>query len=74
MLQFLKDAPLRSPLRLAQAGADADTSRRLAALGLRPGATLQLLQKTAGGGRLAQLGQSRVAIGAELAARLEVEE
>jgi Fe2+ transport system protein FeoA len=73
MLHPLKDAPLRSPLKLSLGDADADTSRRLAALGLRPGAVFQLLQKTAGGGRVAQFGQSRVAIGAELAAQLEAE-
>ncbi|MDR1237630.1 MAG: ferrous iron transport protein A [Propionibacteriaceae bacterium] len=69
----LKNAPLRSTLVLRQGGAQAELCQRLAVLGLRPGTAFQLVQKTSGGGRMARIGQSRVAIGAELAGQLEVE-
>ncbi|MDR1710682.1 MAG: ferrous iron transport protein A [Propionibacteriaceae bacterium] len=70
---ILRDAPLRSTLVLSRGLGDCSTARRLAALGLREGAEFQLTQKTAGGGRMAQVGQSRVAIGAELSKQLLVE-
>jgi ferrous iron transport protein A len=73
VLLTLKDAPLRSTLVLGPGLVQAGTSQRLAVLGLRPGIAFQLVQKTAGGGRMARIGQSRVAIGAELVDQLKVE-
>ncbi len=72
MSLVLRDAPLRSQLVLDADRDDPGTRQRLAALGLRDGVAFQLMQKTAGGGRVARLGQSRVAIGAELSSSLHV--
>jgi Fe2+ transport system protein FeoA len=73
MAIMLRDAPLRSQLILSLGNADPETGRRLAALGLRPGSIVRLLQKTAGGGRVVQAGETRVAVGADLSGKLEVE-
>lgn len=45
------------------------SSRRLAELGLRPGAHVQIMRRTSGGGRLVGIGPSRMALdGASLTA------
>jgi ferrous iron transport protein A len=46
--------------------------RRLAEFGLRPGAVVTVLARTAGGGRLVGLGASRIVLDASTAARLGV--
>ena len=47
--------------------------RRLAEFGLRPGALVTVLARTAGGGRLIGLGASRIVLDASTAARLSVD-
>lgn len=47
--------------------------RRLAELGLRPGAEIRLLMRTAGGGRMIAVDQARVVVGRELLGQVEVE-
>ncbi len=63
---ILADAPLRTPLTLIEAAAPEPTLRRLSALGLRRGAQLTLIHTTAGGGRIAALAGSRIALGRDL--------
>ena len=69
----LDRAPLQARLALQEAPAAAGTARRMAALGLRRGAELMLLQATAGGGRLASVGGSRIALGPAVLRQLRVE-
>ena len=69
----LTDAPLNVALVLHPVGAPRATQRRLQTLGLRHGARLQVLGKTVGGGRVAQVGETRVALGASLCRELRVE-
>jgi Fe2+ transport system protein FeoA len=47
--------------------------RRLSALGLRNGAEFSLLGKTSSGGRIALVGESRIALGKGILKELEVE-
>ncbi len=69
----LDHAPLRARLALQEAPAGSGTARRMAALGLRRGAELILLQATTGGGRLASVGGSRIALGPAVLRQLRVE-
>ena len=69
----LADAPLRTPLTLVDATAPEHTRRRLSALGLRRGVTLVLLQATTGGGRIASVAGSRIALGRDLLGSLVAE-
>jgi len=63
-----------STVRLAGLDAiDPPQRRRLAEFGLRPGAAVIVLARTAGGGRLVGLGTSRIALDAGTAQRLAVE-
>ena len=59
----LATAPLGVPLQLGVAALPAPRRLRLAELGLRPGATVTLLRRTAGGGRIVGVGDARVAVG-----------
>jgi ferrous iron transport protein A len=65
-------APLRQAL-LLQDATGAGTIRRLAALGLRPGAQVTLLHNTSGGGRVALVGGTRVALGPGVLKQVQVE-
>lgn len=71
----LADVPLRTQLTLVDAGGDPGISRRLASLGLRVGSSFSLVSKTAGGGRVALVAGTRIALGkallTELRARVE---
>lgn len=58
----LDEAPLQVALRLQDA-TGAKAGRRLAALGLRRGAELTLLHRTSGGGRVALVAGTRLALG-----------
>ena len=58
----LASAPLGVPLLLGPAALPAPRRLRLAELGLRPGATVTVLQRTAGGGRIVGVGDARVAV------------
>ncbi|MDQ1288167.1 MAG: ferrous iron transport protein [Actinomycetota bacterium] len=59
----LASAPCNVPLILGRAALPAPRRLRLAELGLRPGATVTVLRRTAGGGRIVGIGDARVAIG-----------
>jgi len=62
----LANAPLRAALTLVNAGSDDGVSRRLAALGLRIGSDFSLISRTAGGGRVALVAGTRIALGKSL--------
>ena len=67
----LASAPMRTELTLVDAP---DSSRqRLASLGLRVGSRFSLMTRTAGGGRVAMVSGSRIALGAELIKQLRAE-
>lgn len=59
----LATAPLGVPVRLGRAALPGPRRLRLAELGLRAGATVTVLRRTAGGGRIVGVGDARVAIG-----------
>lgn len=67
----LAQAPLRTSLVLAESGLSLE--RRLTAFGLRQGTDFMLLQRTAGGGRVALVGGSRIALGASVLRQVKVE-
>jgi len=69
----LDQAPLGARLTVRDATGTGACQRRLAALGLRRGAEVVLLQSTAGGGRLARVGGSRIALGPGVLRNLSVE-
>ena len=73
MIVSLQDAPLNSQVSLRLNGTDDDMTNRLVALGLRDGVVFAVQQKTASGGRVIRLDQSRIAVGAELTTELKVE-
>jgi ferrous iron transport protein A len=58
----LASAPLGVPLLLDRANLPAPRRLRLAELGLRAGATVTVLRRTAGGGRIIGIGDARVAV------------
>jgi len=67
----LASAPLHTALTLVHAP---DSSRqRLSSLGLRIGATFSLVSRTTGGGRVALVAGSRIALGPTLLSQLRVE-
>lgn len=59
----LATAPCNVPLVLGEAALPAPRRLRLAELGLRAGATVTVLRRTAGGGRILGIGDARVALG-----------
>lgn len=67
----LDRAPLRSALTLVEA--PEGSRQRLASLGLRVGSRFSLISKTAGGGRVAMVGGSRIALGSNLLKQLRAE-
>lgn len=66
MSTTLDRAPLGAPVRVCASDASADLTRRLAELGLRAGAVVRCLQRTAGGGRVVDVAGTRVALGREV--------
>ena len=54
-------------------GADLAVRRRLAEMGVRPGARIRVMHQSAGGGRVLAVDGSRIAIDAHLAASIEAE-
>ena len=48
-------------------------SRRLAELGIRPGATLQIQSRTSGGGAILAIGDDRIAVSREILDSIEVD-
>lgn len=69
----LASAPLGVPLVLGRAELPASRRLRLAELGLRAGATVTLLRRTAGGGRIVGVGDARVAVGHTVLKRVPAE-
>lgn len=60
----LIDVPVGAQAIINATNADAQASRRLRELGLRPGAQVTVVQKTSGGGRVVRVGTTRYALGA----------
>lgn len=58
----LDAAPLGQPLQLLSVDLEPAVGRRLAALGLRRGVRVSLVQRLAAGGRIVSVGGGRVAI------------
>jgi ferrous iron transport protein A len=48
-------------------------SRRLAELGIRPGATLQIQSRTSGGGAILAIGDDRIAVSRQILDSIEVD-
>nr|WP_300143494.1 FeoA family protein [Propionicimonas sp.] len=69
----LASAPLGTNLTLLDSGVPEGSRQRLSSLGLRVGTRFTLLQKTAGGGRVALVGGSRIALGSQLLTQLRAE-
>lgn len=69
----LAAAPLGEPLTLMRSDANPELCRRLAALGLRRGAQLRLVNRTAGGGRVVSVAGSRIALDRSMLDCLHVE-
>ena len=67
----LASAPLNTSLTLVDA--PDDYRQRLSSLGLRVGARFSLVSRTAGGGRVALVAGSRIALGSTLLPQLRVE-
>ncbi|WJY67254.1 FeoA family protein [Corynebacterium auris] len=59
----LIDVPVGAQAVIGAHTAPASASRRLRELGLRPGAQVTVVQKTAGGGRVVRVGNTRYALG-----------
>ncbi|MCA0297021.1 MAG: ferrous iron transport protein A [Actinobacteria bacterium] len=69
----LASAPLNTHLTLLESDAPTSSRQRLSTLGLRVGTRFSLIQKTAGGGRVALVSGSRIALGADLLGQLRAE-
>lgn len=59
----LADAPFGAPLTVVANSAGQTLDRRLAMLGIRSGATVTIVSKTTGGGRVVFVAGARVALG-----------
>ena len=68
----LNQVPVGTRARLSVTS-DHPTHRRLAELGLRPGAEIHVMRRTSGGGRLLGIGPSRMALDRATLRSLHVE-
>lgn len=68
----LAAAPVGTPFTLASTDVERPQARRLATMGMRVGAPLRVLGKTAGGGRIVDVAGSRIALDRGVAAQLFV--
>ncbi len=71
----LATVPVGQRVRLTEpdpATVPASRARRLAELGLRAGATVEVLARTAGGGRIVAVGAGRIALDRTMTRRLAV--
>ena len=66
----LASAPLDTPLTLVAVHGVPAHRQRLGTLGLHEGASLRLLTRTIGGGRIALVAGSRIALGSDLVRQL----
>ena len=69
----LASAPFGKPLTLVAVDGATENRRRLATLGLREGASIRLLTRTIGGGRIILVGGSRIALSRELVRQLRAQ-
>ena len=69
----LASAPFGTPLTLVAVDGATEDRRRLATLGLREGASIRLLTRTIGGGRIVLVGGSRIALSRELVRQLRAQ-
>lgn len=69
----LAHAALGEQLVLMRSEGSPEQCRRLAALGLRRGAQVRLVHRTAGGGRVVNVAGARIALDREMLSRLHVE-
>jgi FeoA domain. len=69
----LAKAPLNQQLVLADSRVDQSSRVRLATLGLRLGTSFTLIARTAGGGRVAVVAGTRIALGRTLLGQLSAE-
>lgn len=69
----VSDAPLGAVLVVTAISGNQRVLRRLAELGVRPGASLSVLRRTAGGGRIVGVAGSRVALDAATARDIELD-
>lgn len=70
----LDDAPAGTAWAVLSVAADPSLVRRLAELGLRSGQVVTPLHRTAGGGRLIAVGDTRVALARAVLRGIEVQE
>jgi ferrous iron transport protein A len=68
----LADAPARTPLTLVTCLIDTSLRTRLATLGLRTGSPLEVVLRTAGGGRVVSVAGSRIAMDRSVLQQLHV--
>ena len=54
-------------------GPSSAVTRRLAELGIRPGAALRIQSRTSGGGAILAIGDDRIAVSRQILASIEVE-
>ncbi|WP_092151478.1 FeoA family protein [Corynebacterium mycetoides] len=59
------DVPVGAQAIIGNHSSDPATARRLRELGMRPGASVTVVQKTSGGGRVVRVGSTRYALGAQ---------
>lgn len=69
----LAQVPVGSSATILALQASPAGTRRMKELGLRPGATVTVAQKTAGGGRVIQVATSRYALSATALRQVQVE-
>ena len=69
----LASAPLDTALTLIEIAGAPSSRQRLATLGLREGATVRLLTRTIGGGRIVLVGGSRIALSKDLVRQLRAQ-
>lgn len=69
----LASAPLDTNLTLGSVDGAIEHRQRLRTLGLREGASFRLLSRTSGGGRIALIAGSRIALGSDLVRQLRAE-
>lgn len=69
----LADVPQGSSAILVTSHTDSTLRSRLAELGMRPGSTITVVQRTSGGGRVVDTGHSRYAIDLDTLHKMEVQ-
>jgi Fe2+ transport system protein FeoA len=65
--------PSRSGSPGGPSGSTGSVARRLAELGIRPGAALRIQSRTSGGGAILAIGDDRIAVSRQILAGIEVD-